>query len=689
MTGQLAEAGFLGHAAAAATFLALALFVAATPRRGAFSGLMIAVGSIASGVWAAAVAYDFHTDAVIGPVAQVLEIVRSCGWMVLLLGLLNWIPPVRRSSMAVVIVAICAIVAALTMMNGGDEMAINLDPVLIGGHLALALLGLGLVENLFRNSPRDRYWTIKYLCFGIGGIFAYDFYLYANALLFHEIDPELFIARGVTNLLVTPLLAVFIARDRDAGPQIAVSRRFAFYSATVMGAGLYLLTMAAAGYYVRRFGGTWSGFLQTVFFFGTILLLVVPLSSGSFRAYFRIFVEKSFFKYKYEYRTEWLRFIQTASSTESGQGLRVRVIEAVANIVDSPEGGVWMRREPGRFTLAAKWNLSRWTLDEAETAITADEPLAAFLERKQWMVDLDEWTTRPSRYEELRTLPAWLAPIERAWLILPLLQHDTLIGIMFLGRPRAARSLSWEDFDILKTVARQAASYLAEQAASEALLEARQFEAFNKRFAFVVHDIKNLASQLSLILSNAAKHSGNARFQSDMIETVRQSVDKMNRMLRQLHAQPEESAPPPAVELAPMLHRIVTTRSELGPAITLDLQTEKLAVAADEDRLKAVVEHLVQNAVDAVGADGRVQVRLTGDGGMAVIEIEDNGPGMDAEFVRDRLFHPFSTTKGVGYGIGAYESRDFANSLGGRLDVTSQPGHGTIMRMRLPAVMAR
>ena len=238
-------------------------------------------------------------------------------------------------------------------------------------------------------------------------------------------------------------------------------------------------------------------------------------------------------------------------------------------------------------------------------------------------------------------------------------------------------------------MARQAASYLAEQAASEALLEARQFEAFNKRFAFVVHDIKNLASQLSLILSNAAKHSGNARFQSDMIETVRQSVDKMNRMLRQLHAQPEESAPPAAFALAPMLHLIVATRSELGPAITLELQTDRLEVAADEDRLKAVVEHLVQNAVDAVGADGRVQVRLTGDGGMAVIEIEDNGPGMDAEFVRDRLFHPFSTTKGVGYGIGAYESRDFANSLGGRLDVTSQPGHGTIMRMRLPAVMAR
>jgi putative PEP-CTERM system histidine kinase len=263
---------------------------------------------------------------------------------------------------------------------------------------------------------------------------------------------------------------------------------------------------------------------------------------------------------------------------------------------------------------------------------------------------------------------------------------ERLYGVMILGRPRVSRQLAWEDFDLLKTVTRQAASYLAEQDTSEALAAARQFEAFNKRFAFVIHDIKNLASQLSLILSNAEKHRGNVQFQNDMIETVRQSVEKINRMLKQLHAEPERSAPRAAVELAALLSDIVATQKQLGPDISLELRANGLSVAADEDRLKAVVEQLVQNAVDAVGGKGRVQVRLAGEGKMAVIEVEDDGPGMDDEFVRDKLFHPFATTKGVGYGIGAYESRDFASSLGGRLEVTSQPGRGTIMRMRLPAI---
>jgi putative PEP-CTERM system histidine kinase len=684
---QLTLAGFYGHAAAAVAYLLLALLVAVAPRKNAFSGVVLGLAATATFLWAAVIAYDFGTDEVIGYAAEILEIARSCGWIVLLLGLLYWLPPVQRTSWAAAVIGICAAIAVLTVSASGAPATSALALILIGAHLALALVGLALVENLFRNSPPERHWNIKYLCLGVGALFAYDFYLYANTLLFRHLDPDLFVARGVTNLLVAPLLAVYSLRDRSAGPRIAISPRFVFHTATVMGAGLYLVTMAAAGYYVRRFGGTWSGFLQVIFFFGSLLLLIVPLSSSSFRGYFRVLIEKSFFKYKYDYRAEWLRFIQTISSNDSPETLRNRVIQAVADIVDSPDGGVWLRRDPDRYTLAASWNMWRWKLNDSEATFPVDSPIVRFLERTQWIINLEEAAAKPDRYEGLSSLPPWLQSPSRAWLILPLPHHDGLLGIMVLGRARVQRKLSWEDFDILKTVAQQAASYLAEHAASEALLEARQFEAFNKRFAFVVHDIKNLASQLSLILSNAPKYRGNARFQDDVVETVRQSVEKMQRMLTQLHVQPETPATSPAVALAPLLRQIVATQGRIGPAISLDLQADKVAVAADEDRLKAVVEQLVQNAVDAVGAKGRVQVRLAGEGKMAVVEIEDNGPGMDAEFVRNKLFHPFRSTKDSGYGIGVYESRDFASSLGGQLEVTSAPGRGTIMRMRLPAVV--
>ncbi len=679
--------GALSHAVTALGFLGLAVFALIRWNRRAFSTSIFALAGAASCAWALAVARDLDAGAYIGRLSQLLEIARSSAWLVLLLGLLYWIQPVWRVTAAFGIVVFAVALASIAGLVGGvpgagGELA---REVIIGGRLVLAVAGLALVENLFRNTPSVQLWKVKYLCLGLGALFAYDFYIYSNGLLFRGIDGDLFAARGVTNLCVLPLLAVFVAREKTgAGPQIALSRRFALHSVTIIGAGLYLIAMAAAAYSTRIFGGKWTTFLQAIFLFGSILLLLVPLSSGGIRAAMRIFVEKSLFTYKYDYRREWLRFIQTVSLTSSSDSLGTRVVEAIGNIVESPDGGVWIMRSDGTYRLAAAWNLSRWKLPESRATLEADAPLAQFLERTLWIVDLYQFASDPRQYAGLETLPDWLRQVSRAWLVIPLPHHNQLLGFIVLGRPRTVLDLSWEDFDLLKTVARQAASYLAEQEATVALDEARQFEAFNKRFAFVVHDIKNLASQLSLILTNAAKYRGNVAFQDDMIETVRQSVEKINRMLTQLNVRLLRGSGGPPVELAPILRKIAESKSRLGAPVALDLQAADLRVPADEERLRAVIDHLVQNAIDAVGDAGEVRIRLIGEGPTAVIEIEDNGPGMDDEFVRDQLFRPFATTKGVGYGIGAYESREFAVSLGGGLDVSSLLGQGTVMRMRLP-----
>lgn len=678
------KAGLLGHLGAAVGYLLLTLLVVWWEHR-TLAAVMLAIASLAMCFWGAAGAYDIYRGIGIGWIGQVLEILRSCAWIILLLSLLYWIPAVQRSSWAVAIVGICMCVAVLTMMFGADDFGdagLGYEAVILG-HLIIPLIGLALVENLFRNSPQTHAWSFKHLCFGAGAIFAYDFYLYSDALLFRRADIHLFLARGVTNLIAVPLFALHAWRNREIGPRLAVSRQFVFHSTTFLGAGLYLMAMAAAGYYVRRFGGAWSTFLQAVFFVGAILFLLVPISSATFRAHLRVFVEKSFFKYRYDYRKEWLRFIQITSGSPNGQDLRSRVIEAVCDIVGSPEGALWLASEANEFSPAASWNISRWNLGDA-AVIGIDGSLVRFLQQSRWIVSLDEYAAGPERYRGLAELPEWLRSISRAWLIIPLFHRDQLYGIMIVGHSRVRRALTWEDFDILKTVGCQAASLLAQQDADAALAEARQFEAFSKRTAFVAHDIKNLVSQLSLIVSNAAKHGGNVEFQNDVMQTVRQSVEKLNRMLRQLHAEIEDPESAKTVDLAALLRNIVAQRSRSDRAVSLHLQCEAAMVTANENRLKAVIDHLVQNAFDAVGADGRVEVRLREMSGMVAVEVEDNGPGMDAEFVRDRLFRPFDTTKGAGYGIGAYETREYARSLGGRLEVASHPGRGTTMRICIP-----
>ena len=685
MPVELLQAGLFGHLGAAAGYFLLAVLVVVWWNNSLSRAILFAA-SLVTAVWAASTAYDMHAGAAISRLSPALDLARSCLWALLPLSLLQWVSPARRSSWASILVAFCVVTIAFGVLFGGPpgSLAESVRQLgLTGARLVVALFGLALLENLGRNSTRSDNWSIKYLCFGIGGIFAYDFFLYSDALLFRRLDPSLVLARGVTNLLVVPLLAVYAARARTAGPSIRISRRFVFHTATLMGAGLYLMTMAAAGYYVREIGGTWSTFLQAVFFFGALLLLLLPIASGRFRAYLRVLIEKSFFKYRYDYRAEWLRFIQTVSDTGEIPDLRRRVIRAFCDIVESPEGALWVERDRGRLLLTAGWNVSRWNLQDNEVIVPLASPLGSFLQEQQWIINLDEYKSAPERYDGLGELPEWLRSASRAWLIIPLLRHERLFGFIVLGHSRADREVSWEDFDILKTVGRQAASLLAQQESDEALVEARQFETFNKRFAFVAHDIKNLVSQLSLILRNAARHRGNLDFQNDMIETVRQSVDKLNRMLRQLNPKQTPDASR-SVELGRLLRDIVRERGRADAPVSLSLLQSSAIVSADEDRLKVVVDHLVQNAIDAVGTDGRVEVRLRDIGGTIVVEVEDNGPGMDAEFIRERLFRPFTSTKGSGYGIGVYESREYAKSLGGELEVVSRPGHGTIMRICLP-----
>jgi putative PEP-CTERM system histidine kinase len=686
---DLAVVTYSTAAAAFAAFIVLLIWHGGDVR----SYRPLALAATCTMLWAAWLAYDFWMN---GPrltvPGHILEIVRSTAWLIFLADALFANAPERWRTRRGIRVGIfgtgigAAAPAFMPWLMPNVPWVANPNTFLIG-YLALAIFGLALTENLLRNVHSDARWNLKFLCFGVGAIFGYDFFLYSQALLLRQVDVDLYVARGITNALCVSLLAVSVLRSAKSRAktqrrEIVVSHNLVFHSAALLGTGAYMLIMAGVGYYIRQFGGSWGGVLQMTFFFGAGILLVLSFSSGTVRGYLKNFVGRNFFKYKYDYRDEWLRFIRTISEAEQNVQLPERVIEAVSDIFDSPEGGVWLRQND-RLVLKSTWNLSRWELSAADASLDRGSSLVALLEREPAVIDIDELRRDPRRYEGA-TLPEWLDGLARAWLIVPLVHHEELNGVLILGKPRAPKDLDWEDRELLGTLGQQAASYLAEFELGEALAEARQFEAFNKRFAFVIHDIKNLVSRLSLIVSNAAKHKHDAAFQDDMIRTIENSIDKMKKMLLQLHGQPGQSGQ--LIEIARLINAAVAAQSGRGPSVTVEMKDGALAVQGDEERLRRVIGHLVQNAVEAVPKDGAVVVRLRAEGKLAVLEVEDNGPGMDPEFVREKLFKPFKTTKGEGYGIGVYESNEFARAAGGRLDVFSQPGRGTIMKMSLPLV---
>ena len=514
------------------------------------------------------------------------------------------------------------------------------------------------------------------MCVGLGGLFIFDSYLYAYGALFHSINAELWSARGYVITLIAPLIAVSAARNPQWSVPVGLSRHMAFHTASLMGAGIYLLLMAGAGYYLRLFGGDWGSVVQAVFVFAAALILVLLLGSGTLRARLRVFLSKHFFSYRYDYREEWLKFTRTLSSGAPGEQVCERAIESLAQLVESPGGGLWMKEDNIGYQRAAHWN---WSDIQGQEPLNS--PFIQWMSHKQWVIDLCEAKTQAERYPDL-TLPAWLAEAREAWLFIPLLQHDEMLGFIVLKPSLGKVSFNWEVSDLLKVGARQATTHLAQMRAANALIVARQFESFNRTTTFVIHDLKNLVAQLSLLLANAERHKHNPDFQSDMLETVENAVTRMNKVLSQLRRGGSDATR--SVSLTQILNDAVASKSAFKLQPELNLPSPRIQVRADKERLTRAIGHLLQNALEATPQMGKVSLTAQTEGDMAIVEIRDDGVGMEEEFIRNHLFQPFDSTKGAGMGIGAYESRETLRALGGHIEVKSTPGVGTVFRLSLP-----
>lgn len=675
---DLAAISYFTAAVAFGVLAALAL----GPWRKRPGSLWVAAGAALSVAWAGHMGI-LSLDVGATPLAGgAFEVLRNAGWFALLLALLGGRSdqPFRLfGALGLITLALLMFLLVALLLLVLPAFAI-LGPWPAVAVLTMAVLGLVLVEQVYRNTPPQQRWEIKFLTLGLGSVFAFDLFLFADLVLFQAMEGPAWQSRGLVNAIVVPLIAVSLARRPVQREAPTVSRQLLFHTAALTGAGLYLLAVGAAGYYLRHVGGDLGGLLQVTFLFGAVVLLAVIITSGALRARLRVFLSKHFFRYSFDYRQEWLRFTGTLSAEGDELPFRQRAILAIGELVESPGGLLWVRERDGGYRLDGVLNLG-----EPDYAPEPPESnLAQFLERTGWVIDLDEYRRDPGFYRELE-LPDWLLDNPRHWAVVPLLKGDTLQGFTVLARPRAPRKIEWEERDLLKTAGRQLAVYVALVQTDEALLEARQFEAFHRLAAFLVHDLKNVSAQLSLVCSNAERHAGNPDFVRDAFRTVANARERLERTQLQLRqVQPGPSAPKRSVDLAPLLEEVVRASADLRPEPVLEAQ-DKVAVMADHDALRNVLMHLVRNAQEATDDHGRITLRLYTEGPWAMVLVEDNGEGMDQNFLKHRLFRPFQTTKGnAGMGIGLYEARDRIVAMGGRIDVSSVTGEGTRFILRLP-----
>jgi putative PEP-CTERM system histidine kinase len=693
--------GLVSYGLAAVAFLLLALLLAVS-WEGRSQGVRLVIATALTCIWASVHAVSAWGGVTSIPLIAFVEALRAAAWIAVLTGLGAAIG-IDRRLLAGVHVALAVAIAACVAMPWLLPSAEQQFSAMVAGSIGLSLLGLVMLEQVYRNAHSAQKYSLRYLVIALGIFFAYDLFVFAQAQMLSAIDASAWAARGLIAAMTVPLLAIAARRNPQWALNIFVSRQVVFYSATFMAVGIYLLVMSFGGYLIALYGGTWGRAVQFVFFGGMLVVLFSLLASADVRRRARVFLAKHFYRNKYDYRVEWLRFIQTLSepsnpddsgATEGSaagddpSGARspyARAIRAVGQLIGSPRGVMHLRRDESlAFSPVAEWPASGGGVEDH--ALGPAEDMAGFLERRQWVVDLREYRRTPDLYENL-ILPPALERAGRDQIILPLLEQSRLIGLLLLDYPPPPFTPTYEDRDLLKTVGRHVATYIAQHEADRRLAENRQFEAYHRLTAFVMHDLKNLAAQLSLIVANAEKHKRNPEFVDDAISTVAMSTERMQRLIEQLQGRELRSAPR-RIRVVDVLQRAVERCAPKQPVPQIDAATD-VYVEADPERLISVVEHIVRNSQDATAADGKISVRAVNGDGHVAITVSDTGCGMTPEFISNRLFRPFDTTKGSkGMGIGAYQAREYVTSLGGSMAVQSAPGEGTTFEIVLKPVVS-
>ena len=621
----------------------------------------------------------------------ITESLRNLGWLFALYrlfasdGRLASIKPIRPMVWALAFVELLQLPLLILLVphspvESGQAMAIQLSALF---RLLVAVGGLVLVHNLYVGAAGQARLALRWPATALAMMWVFDLNYFTIAYLSDGSPSVLAALRGLVATAMVIALALGAGRGSEE-LRFRPSRSVAFQSASLMIIGGYFVAMVGIAQWLSYAGGDFAALAQTAFVAAASFAALAILPSKQAQGWLRVMMAKHFFQHRYDYRAEWLRFTRTI-----GQGstlnapLEERIVQAVADIADSPAGLLLTSGDHGQLVLAARWS---WpTADVPAEALGAAD--VRFFERDGFIVDLDLMREGRITHGEDKHVPEWLSDDTRAWALVPLLHFERLVGMVVLARPSHARRLDWEDLDLLRVAGQQLASYLAEHAGQEALAEAGRFDDFHRRIAFVMHDIKNLASQLSLLARNAEHHAGNPEFQSDMLVTLRNSADKLNALLARL----SRYGPGHLEALGPVSAQAVAAavvERFRGSHPVMVVQSVPCDVAGQRDTLEQVLVHLVQNAVDASRADSPVFISVMSDGLHGSIEVVDSGTGMSPDFVRTRLFKPFDSTKPNGFGIGAYESRELVRAMRGRLDVESREGLGSRFTVRLPLASA-
>jgi putative PEP-CTERM system histidine kinase len=554
--------------------------------------------------------------------------------------------------------------------------------VVYGTLLVGSILILTNIERTFAASVGTMRWRIKFMLLGVGVLFVIRVYASTQTLLFRGVDLSVERLNSVAAIAAEALMVRSFLRsgqfEVDVYPSQAVLRN----SIAALVAGAYLVAVGVFAKISSYLGGDATFALKSFLALVSIIALAVLLQSDRARLRLARFVSRNFNRPIYDYRTVWLRFTDGTAAGGGQEALCRSLVGLVAETFRALSVSIWLVDEKREsLTLAAST-----FLPAAETRSLPPDRSAAILDGLGRQPDpfsveslASEWASfvraaHPSTFAEAG---------ER--ICAPLRIQGEVIGMLTLGDRVGGASAGAQEFDMLRCVASHAVASIQSLRLSERIAASREMEAFQTMAAFFVHDLKNAASTLNLMLKNLPDHFDNPQFREDALRGVGKSVAHINRLIGRLSSLREASALAQSEADLNEVVRRAAAGFENNKSFSLTKELAELPkTMIDKEQMTKVLTNLILNATEAVGPDGRIRVETSAFPDRVTVAVSDNGSGIDPGFLRDGLFRPFQTTKKAGLGIGMFQSKTIVEAHGGRLSATSVVGKGSRFEVSIP-----
>jgi len=575
----------------------------------------------------------------------------------------------------------------LTVENPGKEgWSAHFHPAATGISAAVLLAAIAVLYNLERTlsgAVGTNRWKVKFALLGIGVVFGAKIYTRSHALIYHGVDAHCAFVDAGGVLVGSILMLMAFLRQGFAATDLYLSRTVLQSSVTLILAGGYLLVVGICARWAASLGGGIQ--LPALIMLTGGASLAILLMSDRLRQRLRSFVERNFRRPHHDSRTMWSAFTTLLSGAGDQRTYAAAAANRIAESFQVLSVTVWLH-DPGTDSLlpVASTGTHDAAAAEGQGGLAPAPPVLDALRLAGKPFNL-EILTEP-RLESLRTGAPGRFPNGGPRFCLPLIAAEKVLGVITLADRVNGQPYSAEDLDLLGCIGDQIAAGLLRFQLTEEVARSREFEAFQAMSTFLVHDLKNAASSLTLMLKNLPVHFENPEFRRDALQALGSSVSRINQItggLGTLRRKLEVKAAPTDLNV---LVRELLTAVPIPEAITLVESYHPVPpVLADPELVGNAVTNLLINAREAIPAGGgRITVETSVQGEQAVISVADSGCGMSPGFIRNSLFRPFQTTKNTGLGIGMFQCRAIILAHGGSLHVESEPGAGTTIRIHLP-----